>query len=70
MGLLRGIHDTRVPMMVAAVSYWGIGMPAAYVLAFTLGLGGIGLWLGLTIGLALVAVALMWRFWAEIPRAD
>lgn len=70
MGLLRGIHDTRVPMIVAAVSYWGIGMPAAYVLAFTLGLGGIGLWLGLTIGLALVAVALMWRFWAEIPRAD
>ena len=68
MGLLRGIHDTRVPMIVAAVSYWGIGMPAAYVLAFTMGLGGVGLWLGLTIGLALVAVALLWRFWSEIPR--
>lgn len=68
LGLLRGIHDTRVPMIIAAVSYWGIGIPCAYMLAFWAGLGGIGLWLGLTIGLALVAVSLMWRFWTKAPR--
>lgn len=68
LGLLRGIHDTRVPMMAAAFSYWVIGMPAAYVLAFVLGLGGIGLWLGLTLGLALAAITLMWRFWAKAPK--
>jgi MATE family multidrug resistance protein len=69
LGLLRGIHDTRVPMIAAAFSYWIIGMPAAYILAFVVGMGGVGLWLGLTIGLAVAAVTLMWRFWAKAPRA-
>ena len=68
LGLLRGIHDTRVPMIAAAISYWLVGMPAAYILAFWVGMGGIGLWLGLTIGLACAAVTLMWRFWAMAPR--
>jgi MATE family multidrug resistance protein len=68
MGLLRGIHDTRVPMIVATISYWGVGMPAAYLLAFWAGVGGVGLWLGLTIGLSLVAVTLFWRFWAKVPQ--
>lgn len=63
LGLLRGMHDTRVPMIMAAVSYWGIGMPAGYVLGFPLGLGGGGLWLGLVIGLTVAAVTMMWRFW-------
>ncbi|MBZ4023857.1 MATE family efflux transporter [Rhodobacter sp. TJ_12] len=63
LGLLRGVHDTRVPMVVATISYWLIGVPASYILAFPLGLGGIGLWLGLVIGLACVGVALIWRFW-------
>jgi len=69
LGLLRGIHDTRIPMIAAAISYWGIGMPAAYALAFWAGLGGVGLWLGLTLGLACAAVTLMWRFWAKVPKA-
>jgi len=63
LGLLRGMHDTRVPMIMAAVSYWGIGMPASYVLGFTFGWGGGGLWLGLVIGLTVAAVTMMWRFW-------
>ena len=46
LGLLRGVQDTRVPMWLAAISYWGIGIPCSYVLAFPLGLGGVGLWLG------------------------
>src|SRR5690606_33801711 len=46
LGLLRGVHDTRAPMVIASVSYWLIGIPASYVLAFPLGRGGVGLWLG------------------------
>ena len=63
LGLLRGVHDTRVPMFVAAGSYWLIGVPTSYLLAFTLGLGGVGLWLGLVVGLACVGVAMIIRFW-------
>lgn len=68
LGLLRGIRDTRVPMVIATVSYWLIGIPCSYALGFGLDLGGVGLWLGLCIGLAVVSVALMWRFWARAPR--
>jgi oxygen-independent coproporphyrinogen-3 oxidase len=63
LGLLRGVQDTRVPMVLASVSYWLIGIPASYALAFPLGLGGVGLWLGLVVGLAFAAVLLMVRFW-------
>ncbi|WP_395004080.1 MATE family efflux transporter [Cypionkella sp.] len=65
LGLLRGVKDTRVPMVAAAISYWVIGIPCAYLLAFPLGLGGIGLWLGLVIGLSFAAVTMMWRFWSR-----
>lgn len=63
LGLLRGVQDTRVPMLLAAVSYWLIGVPCSYVLAFPLGFGGVGLWLGLVVGLVCAAASLMWRFW-------
>jgi MATE family multidrug resistance protein len=63
LGLLRGVQDTKVPMLLAAVSYWLIGIPCSYVLAFPLGFGGVGLWLGLVVGLVCAAVSLMWRFW-------
>ena len=63
LGLLRGVQDTRVPMWLAAVSYWLIGIPCSYVLAFPMGYGGVGLWLGLVIGLFCAAASLMWRFW-------
>lgn len=68
LGLLRGIRDTRAPMVIAVVCYWGIGMPAAYLLAFKAGMGGVGLWTGLVIGLSLAAVALLARFWRRVPR--
>ena len=63
LGLLRGVQDTRVPLLLAAVSYWLIGIPCSYVLAFPLGLGGVGLWLGLVVGLICASASLMWRFW-------
>lgn len=65
MGLLRGVQDTQVPMVLAAVSYWLIGMPVAYVLGFTLHWGGIGIWLGLAVGLAVAAASTMYRFWSR-----
>jgi multidrug resistance protein, MATE family len=65
LGLLRGIKDTRVPMWIAALSYWVIGIPASYLLAFKAGYGGVGLWLGLVIGLTAAAGMLMTRFWAR-----
>jgi multidrug resistance protein, MATE family len=68
LGLLAGVQDTRVPMIYAAISYWLIGMPASYILAFPLGFGAVGLWLGLVVGLACAALSLMWRFWARLPR--
>lgn len=63
LGLLRGVRDTRVPLVLAAVSYWMIGIPSSYVLAFPLGFGGVGLWFGLVVGLACASASLMWRFW-------
>ena len=65
LSLLRGMRDTRFPMVVAVISYWGIGIPISYVFGFTLGLGGVGIWLGLAVGLGLVGVLLMWRFWVR-----
>lgn len=69
LGLLAGVQDTRVPMIFAAVSYWMIGLPTSYVLAFTLGYGPVGVWLGLVMGLGAAAISLMARFWTKIPRA-
>ncbi len=69
LGLLRGVQDTAAPMVIAAVSYWMIGVPAAWALAFRADWGGTGLWMGLVIGLACAALALMWRFWSRVPRA-
>ncbi len=63
LGLLRGVQDTRVPMVIAAVSYWAIGMPCSYLFGFVLNWGAVGIWLGLVVGLAAAGVALMLRFW-------
>ncbi|WP_299150464.1 MATE family efflux transporter [uncultured Tateyamaria sp.] len=71
LGLLRGVQDTKVPMIIAGLSYWGVGMPASYVLGFVLGWDGVGVWLGLVVGLACAGVALMHRFWrVSLPRLE
>lgn len=62
MGALRGLKDTRRPMLLAAASYWGIGLVGAWLLGFPLGLGEFGLWWGLVLGLAAAAVMLTIRF--------
>src|SRR5438270_3579160 len=60
-GALRGYRDTAVPMLIAAIGYWGIGFAGSWLLAFPLGFGPIGLWLGLALGLAVVATSLIVR---------
>ncbi len=68
LGLLRGLQDAKIPMVMAALSYWVIGIPASYYFGFVQGMEGIGVWLGLVIGLACAAVLLMARFWLRSVR--
>ena len=70
LGLLRGVQDTTVPMIMAAISYWGLGLSAAWVFGFVLGWGGTGVWFGLVIGLAAAAVMMMTRFWSKAAGLD
>ena len=61
-GVLRGMKDARTPMFIAIFCYWIVGMPVAYIFAFTLGYGGVGLWFGLALALFLAAILLNGRF--------
>ena len=66
-GMLRGLHDTRVPMVFALVGYWAIGLGVGVALAFSMGWRGIGIWTGLAAGLGVVAILMLWR-WARRDR--
>jgi MATE family multidrug resistance protein len=61
-GMLRGLQDTRQPMLYAALGYWGIGFTLGWALAFATPLGGLGIWIGLATGLGVVALALTLRW--------
>jgi len=61
-GALRGLKDTRVPMLLAAFAYWGVGMPLGAGLGLGLGWGPRGMWLGLIGGLSVAALLLALRF--------
>ena len=62
MASLRGLKDTKRPMMYAAMSYYGIAIPAAYLLGFVFGVGPEGVWYGLLLGLTVAAVLFYTRF--------
>jgi multidrug resistance protein, MATE family len=61
-GSLRGMNDTRMPLLFAAISYWLIGFTLACLLGFRTGLGAIGVWIGLSVGTAIYATLLILRF--------
>ncbi len=61
-GVLRGVNDTRVPLVFSAISFWLIGFPVAWVMAFTLDFGVRGVWIGLLVSLTAYAALLIWRF--------
>lgn len=62
-GALRGMKDTRVPMVITVLAYWGLGLPLGAWLGLAKGQGAPGLWTGLILGLAVAASLLGWRFW-------
>lgn len=66
-GVLRGLHDTRVPMIFAACGYWIIGIGVGTILAFPLQMGGVGIWIGLASGLGIVAILLVGRWMRREP---
>jgi len=66
-GMLRGLQDTRVPMLFAATGYWLIGLTTSVILAFPFGFEGVGIWLGLATGLAAVSAMMIWR-WSRRKR--
>lgn len=67
-GALRGMKDTRVPMVITLFAYWGVGMPVGWWLAFGHGLGARGMWMGLIAGLSMAAILLFARFWRSSGR--
>ena len=68
LGLLRGLLDTGVPMVMAALSYWAVGVPTSYILGFRAEMGGVGVWIGLILGLSTAGVLLLLRFWLHALR--
>ena len=60
-GILRGVADTRAPMVINVLGFWLVGLPVSAALGFGAGAGPRGLWWGLTVGLMLVALVLIWR---------
>jgi len=67
-GILRGLGDTRVPMLVNLFGYWLVGIPVSIYLGFSAGLGPVGLWWGLVLGLGLVGASLLLRVRARLAR--
>lgn len=67
-GALRGLKETRLPMLITAFAYWGVGFPLAYTLGFAWNMGGPGLWIGFIAGLSVAALLLMWRFFTLSRR--
>ncbi|MBA2245896.1 MAG: MATE family efflux transporter [Gemmatimonadetes bacterium] len=66
LSVLRGAADTRIPMLIAALAYWGVGVPAAYLLGFHSRLGPVGVWAGLCLALAVAGALLGWRVWRVV----
>ena len=61
-GALRGMNDTRIPLLFATFSYWLVGFTCAWVLGFRTSLGASGVWVGLSVGTVVFAVLLILRF--------
>lgn len=62
LGALRGLEDVKMPALIAVIAYWGVSLPAGYVLAMHLGMRQQGVWVGFLLGLTVAAALLLWRF--------
>jgi MATE family multidrug resistance protein len=61
-GALYGLQDTRMPMVLSGLAFWGVGLTMGYLLGFPLGLGGVGLWIGQSTGVAVAGIIFVNRF--------
>jgi MATE family multidrug resistance protein len=68
-GVLRGIGDTHAPALINVVGFWLIGLPVSWLLAFRYGGGAVGLWWGIVVGLAAVAIILLVRVRVRLGRS-
>jgi MATE family multidrug resistance protein len=67
-GTLRGIGDTRTPMLVNLAAHWLLGLPVSYTLCFVVGWGVWGLWVGLSLGLIVTGIVLLWAWTVKIKQ--
>jgi MATE family multidrug resistance protein len=67
-GALRGLKDTRGPMLISLAGYWGLGLTSAAVFGVYLGFGGQAIWISLAVGVSVVGALLVRRFWAQSLR--
>jgi MATE family multidrug resistance protein len=67
-GALRGLKDTRGPMLISLAGYWGLGLTSAAVFGVYLGFGGQAIWISLVVGVSVVGALLVRRFWAQSLR--
>ena len=67
-GTLRGLGDTRTPMVVNLIAHWLFGLPISYILCFVIGWGVWGLWIGLSLGLIVTGVILFWVWSRKIAH--
>lgn len=67
-GALQGLQDTQIPMLLSIPAFWGVGLTTGYILGFTYSMGGVGLWIGQSIGLAIAAILFLFRFTIVVKR--
>lgn len=70
LGILRGFADVKVPMVIAAISYLGIGLPVSYLFAFTFQFGPVGIWFGFMAGLGIAGALLAFRIRTKIREVE
>ena len=67
-GALQGLQDTRIPVLLNISAFWVIGLPLGYLLGFHFNLGGAGLWLGQSIGVAIAAILFLIRWQQKLSQ--
>ena len=68
LGALHGLQDTRIPLLLSVLAFWGVGIGSSLLLGFRLGWGGTGLWIGQSIGVAIAGGLFLGRFWQMTQR--
>ena len=69
-GALRGVHDVRVPALLACATYWGVALPISWLVGFPMGQGAYGVWLGMAVGLGVAGVVLGRRAWVKLAAGQ